>query len=279
MYQRPASPQPIGGVLGSAFRLLTAAFTQVAGLAILSSALTGVGGLFDDTFDNWAAGTFDPEAASIRELLLTWLGILVGLCLYLGVAARLSAFASHRPVSIAEALRRALLRFPALLVCVLVLAAPFALAGTLTGFVLVFFLTEGEPTTAAWGVTGIVGLLTLTPALVVSIYLHLSAFLVVTADVGSVAALRRSFRLVRRNFWRTTALQAIGVAATTAVSVGGLVMAFLAGFLGNVSIDVAAYLILTAVSVVTTPFLAALSLALLRDLELRHEGEGLVVWR
>ncbi len=279
MYRRPASPQPIGGVLGSAFRLLTAAFTQVAGLAILSSAITGVGMLFDDTFDNLAAGTFDPEAASIRELLLGWLGNSVGLYLYLGVAARLSAFASHRPVSIAEALRRALLRFPALLVCVLVLAAPFALVGMLTGFVLVFFLTEGEPTAAAWSVTGIVGLLTLTPALVIGVYLHLAAFLVVTADVGSVAALRRSFRLVRRNFWRTTALQTIGVAATTAVSVGGLAMAFLAGFLGNVSIDVATYLILTAVSVVTTPFLAALSLALLRDLELRHEGEGLVVWR
>ena len=280
MYQRPASPRPIGGVLGSAFRLLTAAFTQVAGLAILSSAITGVGMLFNDTFDNLAAGTFDPEEeTSIRELLLGWLGNSVGLYLYLGVVARLSAFASNRPVSIAEALRRALLRFPALLVCVLVLAAPFALVGTLTGFVLVFFLTEGEPTTAAWSVTGIVGLLTLTPALVVSIYLHLAAFLIVTADVGSVAALRRSFRLVRRNFWRTTALQTIGVAATTAVSVGGLAMAFLAGFLGNVSIDVAAYLILTAVSVVTTPFLAALSLALLRDLELRHEGEGLVVWR
>jgi len=220
MYRRPASPRPIGGVLGSAFRLLTAAFTQVAGLAILSSAITGVGMLFDDTFDNLAAGTFDPEAASIRELLLGWLGNSVGLYLYLGVAARLSAFASHRPVSIAEALRRALLRFPALLVCVLVLAAPFALVGTLTGFVLVFFLTEGEPTAAAWGVTGIVGLLTLTPALVIGVYLHLAAFLIVTADVGSVAALRRSFRLVRRNFWRTTALQAIGVAATTAVSVG-----------------------------------------------------------
>lgn len=279
MYRRPASPQPIGDVLGSAFRLLTAAFTQVAGLAILSSAITGVGGLFDDTFDNWAAGTFDPEAASIQELLLTWLGILVGLCLYLGVAARLSAFASHRPVSIAEALRRALLRFPALLVCVLVLAAPLALAGTLTGFVLVFFLTEGEPTTAAWGVTGIVGLLTLTPALVVGVYLHLAAFLIVTADVGSVAALRRSFRLVRRNFWRTTALQAIGVAAASLAGAGGLAMAFLAGFLGNVSIDVAAYLITTAVSAVTTPFFVALSLALLRDLELRHEGEDLVVWR
>ena len=277
MYQRPASPRPIGGVLGSAFRLLTEAFTQVAGLAILYGAIAGVGMLFDDTFDNLAAGTFDPAEPSIRELLPTWLGGLVGLYFFLGVVARMSAFASHRPVSIAEALRRALLRFPALLVCLLVLFAPFLLTGVLAAVLAVSLALAGLTSSVA----GLAGLLALTsvPALVVGVYLHLAAFLVVTADVGSVAALRRSFRLVRRNFWRTTALQTIGVAATTAVSVGGLAMAFLAGFLGNVSIDVAAYLILTAVSVVNTPFLAALSLALLRDLELRHEGEDLVVWR
>ena len=277
MYQRPASPRPIGGVLGSAFRLLTEAFTQVAGLAILYGAIAGVGMLFDDTFDNLAAGTFDPAEPSIRELLPTWLGGLVGLYFFLGVVARMSAFASHRPVSIAEALRRALLRFPALLVCLLVLFAPFLLTGVLAAVLAVSLALAGLTSSVA----GLAGLLALTsvPALVIGVYLHLSAFLVVTADVGSVAALRRSFRLVRRNFWRTTALQAIGVAAASLAGAGGLAMAFLAGFLGNVSIDVAAYLILIAVSVVTTPFLAALSLALLRDLELRHEGEGLVVWR
>lgn len=212
-------------------------------------------------------------------MLLVWLGGLVGLYFFLGVVARMSAFASNRPVSISEALRRALRRFPALLVCMLALTVPLALAGTLTGGVLVFFLLE-ELTATAYGVAGIVGLLTLTPALVVSIYLHLAAFLVVTADVGSVTALRRSFRLVRRNFWRTTALQAIGTAAAMLVGAGGLAMgAFLAGFFDNVSINVAAYPIQIAVGAVTTPFFAALSLALLRDLELRHEGEGLAVWR
>lgn len=280
MYQRPASPRPIGGVLGGAFHLLAATFTQVVGLAILYCAIAGAGGLFDDTLDNLAAGTFDPEEeTSIQELLPAWLGGLVGLYFFLGVVARMSAFASNRPVSIAEALRRALRRFPALLVCLLVLFAPFLLAGVLTAVLAVSLAFAGL---AAPSVAGMVGLMALTsaPALVMGVYLHLAAFLVVTADVGSVTALRRSFRLVRRNFWRTTALQAIGTAAAMLVGAGGLAMgAFLAGFFDNVSINVAAYPIQIAVGAVTAPFFAALSLALLRDLELRHEGEGLVVWR
>ena len=279
MYQRPASPRPIGGVLGGAFRLQAATFTQVVGLAILYCAIAGAGGLFDDTLDNLAAGTFDPEETSIQEFLPAWLGGLVGLYFFLGVVARMSAFASNRPVSIAEALRRALRRFPALLVCLLVLFAPFLLAGALAALLAVSVALTGL--TAPSSVAGMVGLMALTsaPALVMGIYLHLAAFLVVTADVGSVAALRRSFRLVRRNFWRTTALQAIGTAAAMLVGAGGLAMAFLAGSFDNVSINVAAYPIQIALGAVTAPFFAALSLALLRDLELRHEGEGLVVWR
>lgn len=279
MYQRPASPRPIGGVLGGAFHLLAATFTQVVGLAILYCAIAGVGGLFDDTLDNLAAGTFDPEETSIQEFLPAWLGGLVGLYFFLGIVARMSAFASDRPVSIAEALRRALRRFPALLVCLLVLFAPFLLAGVLTAVLAVSLAFAGL---TAPSVAGMVGLTALTsaPALVMGVYLHLAAFLIVTADVGSVTALRRSFRLVRRNFWRTTALQAIGTAAAMLVGAGGLAMgAFLAGFFDNVSINVATYPIQIALGAVTTPFFAALSLALLRDLELRHEGEGLVVWR
>lgn len=279
MYQRPASPRPIGGVLGNAFRLMTATFTQVVGLAILYCAIAGAGGLFDDTLDNLAAGTFDPdEETPISGVAADLAGGLVGLCFFLGVVARMSAFASNRPVSIAEALRRALRRFPALLVCLLVLFAPFLLAGVLTAVLAVSLAFAGLAAPSSV----VVGLMALTsaPALVMGVYLHLAAFLVVTADVGSVTALRRSFRLVRRNFWRTTALQTIGTAAAMLVGVGVLAMgAFLAGFFDNVSINVATYPIQIAVGAVTTPFFAALSLALLRDLELRHEGEGLVVWR
>ena len=267
MYQRPASPQLIGGVLDNAFRLLKASFTQVVGLAVVASATSGIWRLFDDTLDDLLAGQFDPEAVSLGNLAPMLIAGLVGLYFNLSAAARMSAVAINRPVSIAEALRRALLRFPALLVCVLAFVllfiAPFMLAAVLV---------------AAIGVAGMVGLLALVPALVLLVYLYLASFLVVTANIGGVAALRRSFSLVRHNFWRATVVLTIGsivlFAATMMIGMVGLAVAALAGF-GNVSVDVAAYLVETAGGAVTVPFWIALSLALLRDLELRREGEDL----
>ena len=267
MYQRPASPQLIGGVLDNAFRLLKASFTQVVGLAVVASATSGVWRLFDNTLDNLLAGQFDPEAVSLGNLAPMLIAGLVGLYFNLGAAARMSAVAVNRPISIAEALRRALLRFPALLICVLVFIflfiAPVLLAGLLT---------------AAMGGIGLVGLLALAPALVVLVYLYLASFIVVTANIGGVAALRRSFNLVRHNFWRATVVLTIGsivlFAATMMIGMVGLAVAALAGF-GNISVDVAAYLVETAGGAITVPFWIALSLTLLRDLELRREGDDL----
>ena len=267
MYQRPTSPQLIGGVLDNAFRLLKASFTQVVGLAVVASAVSGVWRLFDDTLENLLAGEFDPEAVSLGSVAPMLMVGLVGLYFNLSAAARMSAVAINRPISVAEALRRALLRFPALLVCVLafvlLFVAPFMLAALLI---------------AAIGVAGILGLLALAPAMVLLVYLYLSSFLVVTANIGGVAALRRSFNLVRHNFWRATVVLTIGsivlFAATMMIGMVGLAVAALAGF-GSVSVDVAAYVVETAGGAVTVPFWIALSLALLRDLELRREGEDL----
>ena len=267
MYQRPTSPQLIGGVLDDAFRLLKASFTQVVGLAVVASAVSGVWRLFDDTLKNLIAGEFDPEAVSLGSVAPMLMVGLVGLYFNLSAAARMSAVAINRPISVAEALRRALLRFPALLVCVLafvlLFVAPFMLAALLI---------------AAIGVAGILGLLALAPAMVLLVYLYLSSFLVVTANIGGVAALRRSFNLVRHNFWRATVVLTIGsivlFAATMMIGMVGLAVAALAGF-GSVSVDVAAYAVETAGGAVTVPFWIALSLALLRDLELRREGEDL----
>ena len=267
MYQRPTSPQLIGGVLDNAFRLLKASFTQVVGLAVVASAVSGVWRLFDDTLENLLAGEFDPEAVSLGSVAPMLIVGLVGLYFNLSAAARMSAVAINRPISVAEALRRALLRFPALLVCVLafvlLFVAPFMLAALLI---------------AAIGVAGILGLLALAPAMVLLVYLYLSSFLVVTANIGGVAALRRSFNLVRHNFWRATVVLTIGsivlFAATMMIGMVGLAVAALAGF-GSVSVDVAAYVVETAGGAVTVPFWIALSLALLRDLELRREGEDL----
>ena len=267
MYQRPTSPQLIGGVLDDAFRLLKASFTQVVGLAVVASAVSGVWRLFDDTLENLIAGEFDPEAVSLGSVAPMLMVGLVGLYFNLSAAARMSAVAINRPISVAEALRRALLRFPALLVCVLAFVLLFIAPFMLTALLI-----------AAIGAAGILGLLALAPALVLLVYLYLSSFLVVTANIGGVAALRRSFNLVRHNFWRATVVLTIGsivlFAATMMIGMVGLAVAALAGF-GSVSVDVAAYVVETAGGGVTVPFWIALSLALLRDLELRREGEDL----
>ena len=267
MYQRPTSPQLIGGVLDDAFRLLKASFTQVVGLAVVASAVSGVWRLFDDTLENLIAGEFDPEAVSLGSVAPMLMVGLVGLYFNLSAAARMSAVAINRPISVAEALRRALLRFPALLVCVLAFVLLFIAPFMLTALLI-----------AAIGAAGILGLLALVPALVLLVYLYLSSFLVVTANIGGVAALRRSFNLVRHNFWRATVVLTIGsivlFAATMMIGMVGLAVAALAGF-GSVSVDVAAYVVETAGGGVTVPFWIALSLALLRDLELRREGEDL----
>ena len=267
MYLPPASPQLIGSVLDNAFRLLIATFRQVVGLAVVASAIAGAWRLFDDTLGNLAAGNFDPADASFQDVVPVLVGGLVGLYFHLAITARMAAFASNRPIAIAEALRRALRRFPALLVCVLAFITLFSVP---------FLL--GAALIAAFGPGGIVGLLALAPAFVLIVYLYPATLLVVTANIGGVAALRRSFNLVRRNFWRTTVILSVGsiivLAATMVVGLVGLAVAALAGF-GNVSVDLAAYLVETAGGAVTVPLWIALSLALLRDLELRREGEDL----
>ena len=87
-----------------------ATFRQVVGLAVVASAIAGAWRLFDDTLGNLAAGNFDPADASFQDVVPVLVGGLVGLYFHLAITARMAAFASNRPIAIAEALRRALRR-------------------------------------------------------------------------------------------------------------------------------------------------------------------------
>ena len=281
MYQRPAAPQLIGGVLDDAFRLFKASFTQVVGLACIASAVFGAWRPFADMLDNLKIDQFPVEipvvdVMSIKTVLLLMMAILASLYFCLGIAARMFAFASDRPISFAEAMRRATLRFPALLVCLL---APTFLIG-ITFFVLVFAMLSfvGGSIVGSIVVASIAVIVLLVLAFVMFIYLYFAFFLVVTANIGGVAALLRSFNLVRRNFWRTAVVLTIGsiVMSVVGMALGmvGVAVAFSVGD-GGISNSVALYLMGVASGTITTPFWIAFSLALLRDLELRREGEDM----
>ena len=267
MYQRPSSPLPIGGVLDNAVQLFKASFRQVIGLAVATSFLNSLWRLFDDTFERVMAGTFDPALVFGWPVALMALGGIGGLYLLLVIFARMHAFSVNRPATLGEASRRALVRFPAVLLCLLAMAAgpSLALLGTIFAMV-------------GLGAVGALVALLLLPLGVLIVYWILSIFLPVVANIGGFRALRRSFNLVVGNFWRTvtflTVVAFVGFAAFAAVGALAAALGALAG-LGNMSYDVVAFFVELTVGSVTNPFAAATMLALLRDLELRREGEDL----
>ena len=121
MYQLPSVPQDVGGVLDSGFKLFKAGWRQALALATVASAVWSAWRLVDNTIARLIEGNFQPQPLGCTLLLIPLCG-LAGMYLYLGVIARLAALAGGRPISLREALRRALRRYPSLLLCLLAMA-------------------------------------------------------------------------------------------------------------------------------------------------------------
>lgn len=100
-----------------------------------------------------------------------------------------------------------------------------------------------------------------------------------TEGVKGLKALRRSFRLVRYFWWRTLALVVLGsiLASIVGLALGGALGALTFTAESDTAI-VAANLIATVVAgVVTTPFIAAMTIVLYVDLRVRKEGFDLAL--
>ena len=268
MYQRPSAPLPIGGVLDNAVRLLKATFKQAIGLAVAANLLTSSWRLFDDSLERMVAGTFDPAQGFGWNFALMILGALAGIYLRLVIVARMHAFSINRPTTLGEAFRRALIRYPAVLLFMLVILGGSVVFGLIALIALV-----------GLGVAGaIFALLLLLPLGALFVYWCLASVLPVAANIGGVQAMRRSFNLVVNNFWRTltflTVMLFVELAATAAVGAIAAALGALAGF-GNLSYDAVFFVVELVAGSVTTPFMVAAMLALLHDLELRREGEDL----
>ena len=259
MYRMPTVPQDIGGVLDAAFALFKAGWRGAFGLAVAGGAAGSAFRLFDDTLERLLAGDFVPQAPGWGTVLAV-AGGLASLYLYLGVTARLAALAAERPVSIPEALRRALRRYLSMLLCVGAVVAAFAAAVT-TAFLSVALLL---PAVVA--------------AMVLAIFWYFAGCLVITRNIGGVAALRASFALVRGHWWRTaatlTVAYCITLVATVLIGVAAAALGAAAGLV-DVSPDALMFAVEVAGSGITMPFMVAVSLVALRDLEVRRQGADL----
>ena len=276
MYQLPSVPQDIGGVLDSGFKLFKAGWRQALALATVASAVWSAWRLVDNTIARLIEGNFQPQPLG-WTLLLIPLCSLAGMYLYLGVIARLAALAGGRPVSVREALRRALRRYPSLLLCLL--------AMTVVLFVAVMALALPIAAFASAGLLAGGGALILGGALGVGstllfIYWYFAFFLLITRNIGAGAALGGSFALVRGHWWRTTATILVAYCITlVAMVLVGLVAAALGALAGlaNISPDGLVFVVEAVGGGITMPFMIAVSLVALNDLEVRRQGADLAV--
>src|SRR6185312_11562312 len=200
MYTRPTAPRSIGGVLDDAIRLYRAAFSRCWVLSLGGGVLSAIVGVWQarqmatlplaglsarNPASMAALGSAMARLGRVEHSPMLWLNyfilMLVWLVFRAAIIRRQDAVASGRTDSLGEALGYVVRRLPELAIAGLV----FVLAISV-GFML--FLAPGV---WLWG----------------SLQLWLVA--AASEDLGPFAALGRSWRLIDRHWWRTSATVAV----------------------------------------------------------------------
>ncbi|HTW74489.1 MAG TPA: hypothetical protein VMD56_06150 [Steroidobacteraceae bacterium] len=265
MYIRPTAPRTIGGVLDDAVRLYRASFSRCWVLALIGGALSGAFGVYA-TLHMGALGALRSAtgaagfAAALTRLqavehtpglwvsdvlvTLTWLVVRAALI------ARQNAIATGGDETLAAAVGFALRRLPSMI------AAAFVWAVALTvGLILLIV-----PAIWLWG------------------QLQLWLVALVAEDIGPLEALRRSWTLVERNWWRASVTVGVAVVIIWVLSLvggaaAGVGLVFLRTDPGMALL--ATQLITVVVGIFTMPMLTVVLVAMYHDLRLRRDGGDL----
>jgi len=253
MYSRPTTPQGIGQLLDSTFKLTAASYGKVWVLALLLGLSSVIAVAYQ--FTTMASAPQDPTAVLglLRDPVywaLYFAGICLGLLFSAAMNLRIAAIGEGREIGgeIGQAMRR----WPVLIIT----------------FIL-------------YAIAVFVGcLLLLVPGIILGLSLALWPILAVLEDTGPFASLGGSHRLIWGNWWRTMAILVVALCITFAVYlVLGVVSGFITPFVSPREAVIAA--IVSAVIVVVlevlliVPFFAALLLTIYWDLKLRKQGGDL----
>jgi hypothetical protein len=250
MFQMPDSPQSIGKVLDSGFRLFAYSFKHVFFLVLIAAVAIALPNMI---FGN----TTDPQvmAQSVGPMLAMLLvGWLVFLVFYNAVFYRMNALADDRDAGAGEAIGAGLRKM-----------LPVLGAGILFSLAVM-----------------VGSLLLLIPGVILMVSLILYVPLIVCDDEGVFSALRTSHNLVWGDWWRTTAVFLVPfvvyivVYMAVAMIVGAVAgaSAVTSGEVGD-SVYTMINVAMVVISVIAYPFFAAIMLVQLNDLKLRKRGGDL----
>lgn len=252
MTQLPASPQGIGPVLDSGFRLYGASLKHVILLSGLSALLTALPGLW--FYSQLPAPPVDPEtltALTIPRAGMQLIATLISLVIFGTIVLRMQNIATGDDRDLGTELRGSLKAFPWLF---------------LGGILCVLAVMGGL-------------LLLIIPGLILSVSLMFFGYAILCDGEGPVSGLKQSHRLVWGHWWRTAVVMTVAlIVLMIAYLLVGLMLGFAAGFAAAgtpASVSIMSLLAQVITGAVATPLLYAVGLVQYRDLKLRGEGTDL----
>ncbi len=259
MYERPSSPQSIGGVLDNGFKLFKESFSQVVFLSFFGALIGSIPSIIMTrraeamTSDQPSPELVFGQIFSPDLIGLFILSMIFSMVIIAAIFLRIDAVANGQENSLGEIFGQAIKRTPALIVCVILMT---------------LFL-------------GIGFLLLIIPGIILSVSLYTAIYFVVIDRSGPFAAIKQSHNLVWGNWWRTAAiLSVLFIIAIVFFSIVGLVAGVFA-----MDVDEAGtiptspwwfdFLLIPAISAVLYPLFYAVPYAMWQDLKLRRKGSDL----
>lgn len=240
MYQKPASPLSIGGVLDDGFKLLKAGYTRLLAVSLVSALVT----LLPEFM------SVSPEDLTTTGLWLMAISMPLQILLFAALVARTDAIANGEALSLGGSMGIGLRRLIPMFVCgILYVIAVMA---------------------------GLVALII--PGIIIGLSLSFAMYLTVTDDMGPLEALKESHGLVWGNWWHTAAVAGVVIFIVMgSYFLLGFVSALLSGVAsGEVESTGPVMLIgVTLLTTLLTPIMYAFYIALLNDLKLRKQGDDL----
>ena len=278
----------VGGVIDRGIVLFKAAFAAVLVLAFASALVRSL----PHFYPTWtevllSSGVLTNTVAEPDEMLgalgdslipmvLTWP---VGIFLSFGVMLQIGSAANGATMGWQTALGLAWRRITPLVGCLIAYVLAFVVTFGVALFVggavmrtLVFDLPADQVGVVAGLIGMAAALVAAIPLTALFVYWCLALPLVATENLNAFSALRRSWRLVRGNFWQ--ALVVVSVAGFVVFAVASLVgiagMLLVAGTQGGPVVRATVVLLNAAAATVTTPFFLATLLAMVEYLSPRR---------
>lgn len=280
MFEKPASPRSIGGVLDDGIQLWKQALAKTWLLAVISRIIIAIPSIFFRT------QVQDAASLPLNERLLAMMGqssryslwvillLVVSYSFHNAIQLRVAAEAEHSPLTFGEALSKGIRLLPRLIWLLVLLFLAIFVIGVIFALVVQVGLFHLNRTAVLAFTFTLVFLLAFIPLIrLVMGYIYMTV-----EDQPAFTSLKASWTLTRGYWWRVaTILTVMAIIALVLAAVMYMIGGAAAGILGAFSLGTA--ILIQVVSVMLTgvlgSFYPSLLYATYLDLKLRNEGADL----